>query len=174
MPGIEVLGVHALVLILICLAVGLSLRHTKCRRKRCSPIERTRHESNLRKETARSLPNPHRFQLHDTARETQSVLQAQVAVLDQLAEEADRDTLRLEELLAEIRDVPTPRLAEFCEDSEPGPDEPFLPSGESAEFVRVLYRSGFSAEEIAESMHAPLDVIREILDESDDGSSKAA
>jgi hypothetical protein len=174
MPGIEVLGIHALVLILICLAVGLSLRHTICRRKRCSPIERTRHESNSRKASARALPIQRRFQLHDTAREAQSVLQAQVAVLDQMAEEADRDILRLEELLQEIRDVPTPRLAEFCEDGEPGPDEPFLPSGESAQFVRVLHRSGFSAEEIAGLMHAPLDVIREILGESDDGHSKAA
>ena len=97
-----------------------------------------------------------------------------LAVLDQMLGEADREIARLEELLQEIHDVPTPRLAEFRETYEPRPDEPFIPSGESAEFARLLHRAGFSAEEIAGSMHAPLDVIREILRESDDGNAKAA
>ncbi len=163
MSGIEVLGI--LTLFLIGLTVGMSLRHAKCRRKRCSPIERTKRES---------IPNQHWFQSHGSARQEHSVIQAQVAVLDQIADEADRDILRLEELLQEIREVPTARLAGFGEDSERSSDERCLLNDESAEFVKVLHRSGFSAEEIAGSMHASLDLIREILHESDDGSSKAA
>jgi hypothetical protein len=174
MLAIELHGMHPFVLILICLAIGLSLRRSARRCRRFEPIRYATRELKAKKETTQAKVYQHRIQLHDTARETQAVLQAQVAVLDQIAGEADRDIRRLEELLQEIRDVPTPRLAEFCEESEPDPDEPFLPSAESAEFVRVLHRSGFSAEEIAGSMRAPLDVIRGILGESDDGSSKAA
>ena len=113
-----------------------------------------------------NAPNANRFRISTGFNHT--------AVLDQIADEADRDILRLEELLQEIREVPTARLAGFGEDSERSSDERCLLNDESAEFVKVLHRSGFSAEEIAGSMHASLDLIREILHESDDGSSKAA
>ena len=49
-----------------------------------------------------------------------------------------------------------------------------LDVGESAQFVRLLHQSGFSAEEIAESMNAPLDIIRDILGSTGDDASQAA
>lgn len=181
MLAMELLGIHPFVLILICLAIVLSLKRSARRRRRFDPIEDATRELKSRKESARAHLDQHEVRLHDTAREAQAVLQTKVAVLDQMVVDADREIARLEELLQEIRDVPTPRLAEFRDQDhqndpadEPDSSEPFMPSGESAQFVRLLHQSGFSAEEIAESMNSPLDVIREILGHTDDGDSKAA
>lgn len=174
MLAIEFDGIHPFVLILICLAVGLSLRRSRRRRPRFDPITDATRELQSRKETVRAELDQHEVNLHDTAREAQAILQTKVAVLDQMVVEADREIARLEELLQEIRDIPGPRLAGTGEVDDAVYDKPFLPEGESAQFVRLLHQSGFSAEEIAESMNAPLDVIRDILGESDEGNARAA
>jgi hypothetical protein len=178
MLAMELLGIHPFVLILICLAVAFSRNRSARHRRRFDPIDDATRELTSRKESARAHVDQHKVRLHDTAREAQAVLQTSVAVLDRMVVDTDREIARLEEFLHEIRNVPTPRLAEFREqedqDDERDSSTPFIPSGESAQFVRLLHRSGFSANEIAESMNSPLDVIREILGHADDSDSKAA
>ena len=85
MLAIELHGMHPFVLILICLAIGLSLRRSARRCRRFEPIRYATRELKAKKETTQAKVYQHRIQLHDTARETQAVLQAQVAVLDQIA-----------------------------------------------------------------------------------------
>ena len=174
MLAIEFDGIPPYVLLLICAAVALSLRRASRRRRRFDPITDATKELQSRKESARAELDQHEVRMHDTARDAQAVLQTKVAVLDQMVVEADREIARLEQLLEEIRDIPGPRLASIDDDQNAERETPFLPEGESAQFVRLLHQSGFSAEEIAESMNAPLDIIRDILGSTGDDASQAA
>lgn len=173
MLAIDFDGFPPYVLLLICLVIGFSLRRAARRRPRFDPVTAATKELQSRKESARAELDQHEVRMHDTAREAQAVLHTKVAVLDQMVVEADREIARLEQLLEEIRDIPGPRLAATDDIEDTDSDAPFLPSGESAQFVRLLHQSGFSAEEIAESMNSPLDVIRDILGDTD-GNARAA
>jgi hypothetical protein len=82
----------------------------------------------------------------------------------------------LESLLEEIRDVPTPRLAEFrdvaaAEDGSGSFDNSPV---EPDQFIRLLRQSGYNPEEIAGATKRPVADIRRILGEPDDGQSEAA
>lgn len=174
MLAIEFDGIHPFVLLLICAAVMLSLRRASRRRRRFDPVTEATKELQSRKESARAELDQHEVQMHDTAREAQAILQTKVAVLDQMVVEADREIARLEQVLQEIREIPGPRLATVDDEQDADSEGPFFPDGESAQFVRLLHQSGFSAEEIAESMNAPLNIIRDILGSSGDDTSRAA
>lgn len=172
---------HPFVVILFVLAFGFTMRraaHRRWRGRRYNPIGEATKELATRQATSDAQLTKHEVELYDIARATEAKLQTKLAVMDEMVTQADREIERLEALLEEIRDVPTPRLAEFRTEAKvPAEDgtESFDNSPvEPDQFIRLLRQSGYNPEEIANATKRPVTDIRRILDEPEDGQSEAA
>jgi hypothetical protein len=171
--------IHPFVLVLFVLAFGFTMRrnaHRRWRGRKFDPIDKATKELATRTATSDAQLSKHEVELHDIARVAEAKLQTKLAVMDEMVLQADREIERLESLLDEIRDVPTPRLAEF-RDETPAEDgsESFDNSPvEPDQFIRLLRQSGYNPEEIANATKRPVADIRRILGEPDDGQSEAA
>lgn len=171
--------IHPFVLVLFVLAFGFTMRrnaHRRWRGRKFDPIDNATKELATRTATSDAQLSKHEVELHDIARVAEAKLQTKLAVMDEMVLQADREIERLESLLDEIRDVPTPRLAEF-RDETPAEDgsESFDNSPvEPDQFIRLLRQSGYNPEEIANATKRPVADIRRILGEPDDGQSEAA
>lgn len=171
--------IHPFVLVLFVLAFGFTMRrnaHRRWRGRKFDPIDKATNELATRTATSDAQLSKHEVELHDIARVAEAKLQTKLAVMDEMVLQADREIERLESLLDEIRDVPTPRLAEF-RDETPAEDgsESFDNSPvEPDQFIRLLRQSGYNPEEIANATKRPVADIRRILGEPDDGQSEAA
>ena len=172
-------GIHPFVLVLLIIAFGFSMRriaHRRWRGRRYDPIGEATKELATRQATSDAQLNRHEVKLHDIARVTEAKLQTKLAVTDEMVTQADREIERLESLLEEIRDVPSPLLDEFRpdvavdDDAESFDNSPVEPD----QFIRLLRQSGYNPEEIANATKRPLADIRRILGEPDDGQSEAA
>jgi hypothetical protein len=172
-------GMHPFVVVLLVIAFGFSMRraaHRRWRGRRYDPIGEATKELATRQTTSDAQLNKHEVKLHDIARATEANLQTKLAVMDQMVTQADREIERLESLLEEIRDVPTPLLDEFRPDvdardaAESFDNSPVEPD----QFIRLLRLSGYNPEEIANATKRPLADIQRILGEPDDGQSEAA
>lgn len=175
--------IHPFVQVLFVVAFGIMMRRSIVRRlqrrRNTDVVAETRQEiERRRKESERQL-HQHEVQLHDTARTTEAVLQTKLSILDEMVAETDREIARLEELLEEVKGIPSPLLAETSDSDED--DQSWAAAkqklslhGEPAQFVRLLHQSGFSAEEIARQMDVPLATIQQILDDTDGDQSRAA
>jgi hypothetical protein len=161
--------IHPFVLVLFVVAFGFTMRraaHRRWRGLKYDPIGTATKELAIRSATSDAQLAKHEVELHDIARVAEAKLQTKLAVMDEMVLQADREIERLESLLDEIRDVPTPRLAEFrdVEKAQVEPDQ----------FIRLLRQSGYNPEEIANATKRPVADIRRILGEPDDGQSEAA
>ena len=171
--------IHPFVLVLFVLAFGFTMRrnaHRRWRGRKFDPIDKATKELATRTATSDAQLSKHEVELHDIARVAEAKLQTKLAVMDEMVLQADREIERLESLLDEIRDVPTPRLAEF-RDETPAEDgsESFDNSPvEPDQFIRLLRQSGYNPEEIANATKRPVADIRRILGEPDDEQSEAA
>ena len=108
--------IHPFVLVLFVLAFGFTMRraaHRRWRGRKYDPIGTARKELATRQVSSAAQLSKHEVELHDIARVAEAKLQTKLAVMDEMVLQADREIERLESLLEEIRDVPTPRLAEF-------------------------------------------------------------
>lgn len=171
--------IHPFVLVLFALAFGFTLRraaHRRWKSRRYNPIASATQELASRQAASEAQLAKHEVKLHDLAREAEARLQTKLAVMDEMVLQADREIERLESLLEEIRDVPTPRLAEFQEGSVIRPESETIDNSpvEPDQFIRLLRQSGYNPEEIASATRRPVADIRRILDEPDDGQSEAA
>ena len=180
--------VHPFVLALLVLAVGFSVKRTALNRRsrRFNPVGDAQKELTERLRDSRTQLNQHEVRLHEVARDAEAALQSKIAVLDQMVAAADDEIVRLEALLDEIRDIPSPRvtddrdtLDEFSRSSGHADRVSTEPVVESDQFIRLLRQSGFNPAEIASSMNMPESVVRRILreeaaDEDDDRMSEAA
>lgn len=170
--------IHPFVLVLFVLAFGFTMRRTAHRRwrgRKFDPIDKATKELATRTATSDAQLSKHEVELHDIARVAEAKLQTKLAVMDEMVLQADREIERLESLLDEIRDVPTPRLAEFRETAAEDGSESFDNSPvEPDQFIRLLRQSGYNPEEIANATKRPVADIRRILGEPDDGQSEAA
>jgi len=113
------------------------------------------------------------LRLHEVARDAHAVLQTRISVLDQMVHEADREIARLEDLLLELRLVPSPRL----EDPAVRPSETTPGSvsvEESRQFLRLMHQAGFSAAEIARTSGLSEAEVRDILGDSGSQDAQAA
>ena len=171
--------IHPFVALLFVLAFGFTMRRAANRRwrgRRYDPIGAARKEPATRQASSDAQLTKHEVELHDIARQAEAKLQSKLAVMDEMVIQADREIERLESLLEEIRDIPTPKLAEFrdtvhAEDgSESFDNSPVEPD----QFIRLLRQSGYNPEEIANATRRPLADIRRILGEPDGGQSEAA
>tara|TARA_R110002072_G_scaffold238769_3_gene396478 strand:+ start:129989 stop:130525 length:537 start_codon:yes stop_codon:yes gene_type:complete len=171
--------IHPFVLVLFVLAFGFTMRRTAHRRwrgRKYDPIANATKELATRQASSAAQLSKHEVELHDIARAAEAKLQTKLAVMDEMVLQADREIERLESLLEEIRDVPTPRLAEFrdvaaAEDGSGSFDNSPV---EPDQFIRLLKQSGYNAEEIANATKRPVADIRKILGEPDDDQSEAA
>jgi hypothetical protein len=129
-----------------------------------------------RQVTSAAQLSKHEVELHDIARVADAKLQTKLAVMDEMVLQADREIERLESLLEEIRDVPTPRLTEFRDvaNAEDGTGSFDNSPVEPDQFIRLLRQSGYNPEEIANATKRPVADIRRILGEPDDGQTEAA
>ena len=171
--------IHRFVLVLFVLAFGFTMRRTAHRRwrgRKFDPIDKATKTLATRMASSDAQLAQHEVKLHDITRVAQARLQTKLAVMDEMVLQADREIVRLESLLDEIRDVPTPRLNEFG-DATPARDgsESFDNSPvEPDQFIRLLRQSGYNPQEIANATKRPVADIRRILGEPDDGQSEAA
>lgn len=170
--------IHPFVLVLFMLAFGFTMRrtaHRRWRNRKFDPIGNATKELATRQAASDAQLSKHEVELHDIARVTEAKLQTKLAVMDEMVLQADREIERLESLLDEIRDVPTPRLAEFRETAAEDGSESFDNSPvEPDQFIRLLRQSGYNPEEIAGATKRPVADIRRILGEPGDGQSEAA
>lgn len=170
--------IHPFVLVLFVLAFGFTMRrtaHRRWRNRKFDPIGNATKELATRQAASDAQLSKHEVELHDIARVTEAKLQTKLAVMDEMVLQADREIERLESLLDEIRDVPTPRLAEFRETTAEDGSESFDNSPvEPDQFIRLLRLSGYNPEEIANATKRPVADIRRILGEPGDGQSEAA
>lgn len=174
-------NMHPLVVLLCVLLFGFTIRraaHRRWRGHRYNLLDEASKELATRLATSDAQLTQHQVELHDIARATEAKLQTKLAVMDEMVIQADREIERLESLLEEIRDVPTPRLAEFRTEAQLSADdrtESFDNSPvEPDQFIRLLRQSGYNPEEIANATKRPLADIRRILGEPDNGQSEAA
>ena len=171
--------IHPFVLVLFVLAFGFTMRrnaHRRWRGRKFDPIGNATKELATRSATSDAQLAKHEVELHDIARVAEAKLQTKLAVMDEMVLQADREIERLESLLDEIRDVPTPRLAEFRDvaQAEDGTESFDNSPVEPDQFIRLLRQSGYNPEEIANATKRPVADIRRILGEPDDGQSDAA
>jgi hypothetical protein len=171
--------IHPFVLVLFVLAFGFTMRraaHRRWRGRKYDPIGTATKELATRSATSDAQLAKHEVELHDIARVAEAKLQTKLAVMDEMVLQADREIERLESLLDEIRDVPTPRLAEFrdVENAQDGTESFDNSPVEPDQFIRLLRQSGYNPEEIANATKRPVADIRRILGEPDDGQSEAA
>ncbi|MGZ0166574.1 MAG: hypothetical protein ACKVII_21835 [Planctomycetales bacterium] len=171
--------IHPFVLVLFVLAFGFTMRraaHRRWRSRKYDPISVATKELATRAATSDAQLSKHEVELHDIARVAEAKLQTKLAVMDEMVVQADREIERLESLLEEIRDVPTPRLAEFRDvaNAEDGTESFDNSPVEPDQFIRLLRQSGYNPEEIANATKRPVADIRRILGEPDDGQSEAA
>lgn len=171
--------IHPFVLVLFVLAFGFTMRrnaHRRWRGRKFDPIDKATKELATRTATSDAQLSKHEVELHDIARVAEAKLQTKLAVMDEMVLQADREIERLESLLDEIRDVPTPRLAEFRDETaaEDGSESFDNSPVEPDQFIRLLRQSGYNPEEIANATKRPVADIRRILGEPDDGQSEAA
>jgi hypothetical protein len=171
--------IHPFVLVLFVLAFGFTMRraaHRRWRGRKYDPIGTATKELATRQATSDAQLAKHEVELHDIARVAEAKLQTKLAVMDEMVLQADREIERLESLLDEIRDVPTPRLAEFrdVEKAQDGSGSFDNSPVEPDQFIRLLRQSGYNPEEIANATKRPVADIRRILGEPDDGQSEAA
>jgi hypothetical protein len=171
--------IHPFVLVLFVLAFGFTMRraaHRRWRSRKYDPISAATKELATRSATSDAQLAKHEVELHDIARVAEAKLQTKLAVMDEMVVQADREIERLESLLEEIRDVPTPRLAEFRDvaNAEDGTESFDNSPVEPDQFIRLLRQSGYNPEEIANATKRPVADIRRILGEPDNGQSEAA
>lgn len=171
--------IHPFVLALFVLAAGFSIRRIALRRRRRQPDPMAEAKQLLMKnqQGADAQLKMHEVRLHDIARESEARLRTKMAVMDEMVVQADREIARLEQLLEEIHDIPTPRIAEAAESefaSENGMDGEEVADVNPDQFLRLLRQAGYNAEEIANATNRPLAEVRRILGEPDEGSSRAA
>jgi hypothetical protein len=173
--------IHPFVQVLFIVAFGIMMRRSIVRRlqrrRKTDPVADARQEMERRRKESERQLHQHEVRLHETARHTEAVLQTKLSLLDEMVAETDREIARLEELLEEVKGIPSP-----LEPDKAAADEPTWADakqrlslhGEPAQFVRLLHQSGFSAEEIARQMDVPLATIQQILGDADDDQSRAA
>lgn len=171
--------IHPFVLVLFVLAFGFTMRraaHRRWRNRKYDPIGNATKELASRQAASDAQLSKHEVELHDIARAAEAKLQTKLAVMDEMVLQADREIERLEALLEEIRDVPTPRLAEFRDDTEAEDGSESFDNSpvEPDQFIRLLRQSGYNPDEIASATKRPVAEIRRILGEPDDGQSEAA
>ena len=173
--------IHPFVQVLFIVAVGILMRRSivrrlQRRRKTDSVAEAPQEMERRRKDSQRQLEQ-HEVRLHETARQTEAVLQTKLSILDEMVAETDREIARLEELLEEVKGIPSPLERDNADTDEPtwaDAKQRLSLHGEPAQFVRLLHQSGFSAEEIARQMDVPVATIQQILGDADDEQSRAA
>ncbi|MDA0282957.1 MAG: hypothetical protein O3B13_15860 [Planctomycetota bacterium] len=176
----SILGdMHPFVVVLLVIAFGFTMRraaHRRWRGRRYDPIGEATRELATRQATSAAQLTKHEVELHDIARVAEAKLQTRLAVMDEMVSQADREIRRLESMLEEIRDIPTPRLAEFRTDNAVEDDAESFDNSpvEPDQFIRLLRQSGYNPQEIANATKRPLADIRRILGEPDDGQSEAA
>lgn len=171
--------IHPFVLVLFVLAFGFTMRraaHRRWRGRRYDPVGAATKELATRQAASEAQLAKHEVELHDIARTAEAKLQTKLAVMDEMVLQADREIERLESLLEEIRDVPSPRLAEFRDtvSAEDGSGSYDNSPVEPDQFIRLLRQSGYNPKEIASATKRPVADIRRILGEPDDGQSEAA
>ena len=171
--------IHPFVVVLFVLAFGFTIRRTAHRRwrvRKFDPIDKATKILANRMASSDAKLAQHEVKLHDIARVAQAKLQTKLAVMDEMVLQADREIVRLESLLDEIQDVPTPRLTEYCEatSARDGSDSFDNSPVEPDQFIRLLRKSGYNPQEIANVTKRPVADIRRILGEPDDGQSEAA
>lgn len=167
-----------LVLLVLTLGVMFFLRGGFSRRRRSvNDAAETQREMRERLKSSQAQLEQHQLQLHDIARDAQASLQSRLTTLDQMVIESDREIARLEALLREIRELPSPRLKEReapFEESLPPEDVAQVPAQESDQFIRLMFQAGFSAAEIARGLNQSESRVREALDDQDEGQARAA
>jgi len=178
--------IHPFVQVLFIVAFGIMMRRSITRRlrrrRKTDPVAEARQEMERRRKESQRQLEQHEVRLHETARQTEAVLQTKLSLLDEMVAETDREIARLEELLEEVKGIPSPLEGDEPDTDYPGTDEPKWAQpnqrlslhGEPAQFVRLLHQSGFSAEEISRQMNVPLATIQQILGDGDDEQSRAA
>lgn len=174
--------IHPFVQVLFIVAFGILMRRSVLRRiqrrRKTDVVAETRQEIERRRRESERQLEQHEVRLHDTARQTEAILQTKLSILDEMVAETDREIARLEELLEEVKGIPSP----LADSSESDPDQAMWKSaeerlslhGEPAQFVRLLHQSGFSALEISRQMDVPLGAIQKILDDADGEQFRAA
>lgn len=174
MPG----EIHPFVFLLFVLAIAFAIRRTAgrvaSRRRRSDPLVEAQRTLESRRTSPQAQLDEHQLQLMEISREAEATLKTKITVLDKMIVEADLETARLEQLLAEIRDVPSPRLPTDTPDAKTIEFERSAPAGESAQYIRLLGQTGFRAEEIARVMNLSVEVVQDILAEFDGDAANAA
>lgn len=167
-----------LVLLVLTLGVMFILRGGFGRRRRMiNDAAEAQREMSERLKSSQTQLEQHQLQLHDIARDAQASLQSRLTTLDQMVTESDREIARLEALLREIRELPSPRLKEReapIEESLPPEDMAHVPAQESDQFIRLMFQAGFSAAEIARGLNQSESRVREALGDQDEGQARAA
>ncbi len=173
--------IHPFVQVLFIVAFGIMMRRSITRRlrrrRKTDPVADARQEMERRRKESQRQLEQHEVRLHETARQSEAVLQTKLSILDEMVAETDREIARLEELLEEVKGIPSPLEAINGDTDEPewaDAKQRLSLHGEPAQFVRLLHQSGFSAEEIARQMGVPLATIQQILGDTDDEQSRAA
>lgn len=175
--------IHPFVQVLFIVAFGIMMRRSITRRlrrrRKTDAVAEARQEIERRRKESQRQLEQHEVRLHDTARTAEAVLQTKLSILDEMVAETDREIARLEELLEEVKGIPSPLEAEAAEAdtdeaSWSAAKQKLSLQGEPAQFVRLLHQSGFSAEEIANQMDVPVAVIQQILNDGDGDQSRAA
>ena len=173
--------IHPFVQVLFIVAFGIMMRRSITRRlrrrRKTDPVADARQEIERRRKESQRQLEQHEVRLHETARQSEAVLQTKLSILDEMVAETDREIARLEELLEEVKGIPSPLESDQADIDEPtwaDAEQKLSLHGEPAQFVRLLHQSGFSAEEISRQMGVPLATIQQILGDADDEQSRAA
>ncbi|MBI1313390.1 hypothetical protein GC176_19020 [bacterium] len=173
--------IHPFVQVLFIVAFGIMMRRSIVRRlrrrRKTDSVAEARQEMERRRKDSQRQLEQHEVRLHDTARQTEAVLQTKLSILDEMVAETDREIARLEELLEEVKGIPSPLERDHSASDDPtwsDARQKLSLQGEPAQFVRLLHQSGFTAEEIARQMNVPLAAIQQILDDPDGKQSRAA
>lgn len=102
--------------------------------------------------------------LHDYGREVEGRITTNLALLDQLITEADREIVRLETLLDNARRVPSSDEAATIPLSAAGVRESL--NAEQRQMIRLLSQSGYTADEIAQLVDRTADEVRGVLNDT--------
>lgn len=124
---------------------------------RASNVAGRLEEQRILESTSRSLVDSLEIRLYDYSRDVEARIQNRIEVLDLLVQEADRELLRLQRLLEEAR-----RPEESASIPMSAAD---ARSSEFSQRVFALHEAGFSPQEIAGCLGAPVADVDHVLNE---------
>lgn len=163
---------HLLLIPLALLSIWILLRRTIVLRRRSlvrNPQAECRRDILNAEQTARGMIQKLELRLYDHSRELEGRLQTRTALLDRLIIEADREIVRMQQMLAELRGGNESTQAAR-------PDILVFHSADSAlseqdvQRARELAGLGLTEEEIARCLERPRTAVRAALSASGEGT----